>query len=124
MCEEPVLTDVSVCCQGKATFDPRFADEVGDLQKLDRDHLRELCRVCHALSNNLDLVKNGSAQCLPRRESLPAHHCVVFNQGDGVVQWVQHRIRDPKIQKIRGSNPACVRSTRNICEFFQSKTLC
>ena len=42
--------------------------------------------------------------------------------GDGVVQLVEHRIRDPK---TRGSNPACVRSTRKICESFsQSKMLC
>ena len=58
-----------VCFQGKAIFDPRFADEVGDLQKLNAAHLRELCRVCRALASNLHLVKNGSAQCLPRRES-------------------------------------------------------
>ncbi|KAL8601694.1 hypothetical protein ACOMHN_033870 [Nucella lapillus] len=51
--------------KGKAQFDQKFADEVGDIRNLKVDHLRELCRVCHALANNRDLVKNGSAQCLP-----------------------------------------------------------
>ena len=44
--------------------------------------------------------------------------------GDGVAQLVERRIRYPKIQKIGGSKPACVRSTRNICESCsESKTL-
>ena len=58
-----------MCFQGKAIFDLQFADKVGNLQKLNVAHLRELCRVCRILASNLNLVKNGSAQCLPRRES-------------------------------------------------------
>ena len=33
------------------------------------------------------------------------------------------QIRDPKIQKIGGSNPACVRSTRKMYEFFRVKNV-
>ena len=41
---------------------------------------------------------------------------------DRVVQLVERRTRDPK---TGGSNPVCVRSTRNICESFsESKMLC
>ena len=40
---------------------------------------------------------------------------------DGVAQLVEDQIRDPK---TGGSNPACVRSTRKLCEnFFQVKNV-
>ena len=68
VCGVRIHVCVFVCEQGKATFDKRFAEEVGDLQKLNLQHLRELCQVCHTLANNQDLVKTGSAQCLPSRE--------------------------------------------------------
>ena len=40
--------------------------------------------------------------------------------GDGVAQWVESRTRDPK---TGGSNPACVRSTRTICESFSGSNM-
>ena len=40
--------------------------------------------------------------------------------GDGVAQLVERRIRNPK---NGGSNPACVRSTRKMCEFFRVKNV-
>ncbi|KAK7094104.1 protein dispatched homolog 3-like [Littorina saxatilis] len=52
--------------KGRPLFDKQFADEVGNMQKPSLTHLRELCQVCHILASNSKLVKNGSAQCLPR----------------------------------------------------------
>ena len=46
---------------------------------------------------------------------------VLSKWDDGVAQLVKHRIRDPK---IGGSNPACVRSTRKICESFSESQMC
>ena len=44
---------------------------------------------------------------------------------DGVAHLVERRIWDPKIQKIGGSNPACVRSTRkNVVRVFPSQKCC
>ena len=43
-------------------------------------------------------------------------------RGDGVAQLVERRTRDPKTE---GSNLACVRSTRQMCESFpESRMLC
>ena len=50
--------------QGKAVFDPKFAENF-DLNNLNPDRVEELCRVCHFLANQTDLVRPGSAQCLP-----------------------------------------------------------
>lgn len=53
--------------RGDVMFDEQFANEVGDLRNLsqNKEHIRELCQVCHLLASNTELVKNGSAQCLP-----------------------------------------------------------
>ncbi|GFO42533.1 patched domain-containing protein 2 [Plakobranchus ocellatus] len=50
--------------KGKAVLDPKFADSF-NLNNLDPKRLDELCRVCHFLANQTDLVRPGSAQCLP-----------------------------------------------------------
>ncbi|KAK3714617.1 hypothetical protein RRG08_020873 [Elysia crispata] len=50
--------------KGKAVFDPKFAENF-DLNNLNPDWVEELCRVCHFLANQTDLVRPGSAQCLP-----------------------------------------------------------
>lgn len=49
---------------GRALFDPKFAENF-DLTNLDHDHVEELCKVCHYLANQTDLVRPDSAQCLP-----------------------------------------------------------
>ncbi|GFS18478.1 patched domain-containing protein 2-like isoform X1 [Elysia marginata] len=50
--------------KGKALFDPNFAENF-DLTNLDPTRVEELCRVCHYLANQTDLVRPDSAQCLP-----------------------------------------------------------
>ncbi|XP_055958468.1 protein dispatched homolog 3 isoform X2 [Patella vulgata] len=58
-----------------------------------QDILKDLCRLCHLISNNRELVKNGSAQCIPAglpsslRQSIEAikecrdlpHRAIVYN---------------------------------------------
>ncbi|CAL1535386.1 unnamed protein product [Lymnaea stagnalis] len=50
--------------KSSATFDPDFGDAF-NFHTLNRTYLRELCLVCQLLSNNTNLVKPGSAQCIP-----------------------------------------------------------
>ncbi|BFZ23782.1 hypothetical protein BsWGS_26821 [Bradybaena similaris] len=50
--------------QGKTIFDTKFGDTF-NLQFHELPYLKELCQVCSIISNKTDLVKPGSAQCLP-----------------------------------------------------------
>lgn len=73
--------------RGMPTFDDSFADafdlnklsfeHIKNVSPLDIEHLKELCKVCIALANNKDLVKNGSAQCLPR--AMPLELTMLLN---------------------------------------------
>lgn len=51
--------------QGNVIFDDRFSSEVGLINNFNLTHLKDLCRICHLFASNTELVKNGSAQCLP-----------------------------------------------------------
>ena len=47
-------------------FDETFKKRMNEKTSY-KQHLKELCTVCHLISNRTDLVKEGSAQCLPQR---------------------------------------------------------
>ncbi|KAH3824631.1 hypothetical protein DPMN_126468, partial [Dreissena polymorpha] len=50
---------------GEVQFDPAFSAAYDFTNPALLGHLAELCTLCWKIANNSDLVKNGSAQCLP-----------------------------------------------------------
>ena len=55
-----------------------------------------------------------------KRRRIGRRRCRRRRRNDGVAQLVERRIRNPK---IGGSNPAYVRSTGTICEFFSESKM-
>ncbi|WAR14743.1 DISP3-like protein, partial [Mya arenaria] len=69
---------------GEIQFDPAFASAFNFTNPKVRTHLAELCTVCKEIASNRELVKNGSAQCLPTN-SLPPMISIVLHKALAMV---------------------------------------